>query len=127
MDYPDTREALLSLIDQKTFAGQTVTGYFQLTPEAFKSLPAVLIYPLGGTEGWVDREDRLGVDVYAIGTKSLEIAEQIRSMLVAKSHSTPAGYLDDVRTETVPVDVPYPDPTYDQTQAVYRVITRPLP
>lgn len=125
-DYPSARDALYELIDQETFAGETVTAYFRLQPEFIDSLPAVSIYPLGGTENWIDRTDRVGVDVYAVGTDSLDVAEAIRSFLSNQSHTTEAGYLDDVQVENVPTDVPYADPSINLTQAVYRVTTRPL-
>lgn len=125
-DYPYAREAIFELVDGHEFAGHTTKAYFRLDTQFTDHLPAALIYPLGGTEGHVDRIDRVGVDVYAIGTESLEVAEAIRSALVGRPHDTAAGYLDDVQVETVPVDVPYPDPTYAQTQMVLRVTTRPL-
>lgn len=124
--YPYAREALFELVDGQQFAGHTAKAYFRLQTDFTDHLPAVLIYPLGGTEGYIDRVDRVGVEVYATGTDSLEVAEAVRSALVGRDHDTSVGYLDDVQVETVPVDVPYPDPTYAQTQMVLRVTTRPL-
>lgn len=132
--WPDTRECLFSLLDGRQFAGHPIKVCYRLSADyldqAKAGTAAVLIYPLGGTEGAVDRVDRLGVDVYGIGTQSMDVARAITRLLVPNPyyparHDTPVGYVDDVGIETVPVDVPFADPMITQTQAVYRMTVRP--
>lgn len=125
--YPPAREVLMELIDGNAFDGETVTAYLRLQPDFVQHLPAVLIYSLGGTETYLDRVDRVGVDVYAdAGTQAVDVAEAIRASIVDQPHETSLGYVDNISAETTPVDVPYADPNVSQAQAVYRVTSRPL-
>ncbi len=126
MTYPDTRLIVFDMIDGRDFAGHTVRAFYRLQPGPDgKIIPgSVLVYPLGGTESQIDRTDRIGVDVYAIGTDSQAIAEAIRDLLVPGPHET--YHIDDVAVETTPADVPYADPDIQLTQAIYRLTCRPL-
>lgn len=127
MSYLPANEAIYELVDEKTFAGHEVTAYLRLQPDFVDHLPAVLIYDLGGTESFIDRVDRVGVDVYApAGTTAKQVAEAIKDALVDRPHETSYGYIDNITTETTPVDVPYADPNVGQAQTVYRVTSRPL-
>lgn len=127
-EFPSARDALFELIDGKSFDGKTTTAYFRRPADFTDHLPAVAIYPLpGGVETVIDRTDRIGVDVYAVGTDSMHVAEAVRSVLCDgyPGRETSAGYLDRIWPESLPTDVPYADPTVTQTQTVYRVTARP--
>lgn len=126
--YPYAREAVDELIHGNEFAGYAVRACYRLEMDSLlpENLPVAVISQTGGTEGYVDRVDRVEVVVYAIGTEGLTVAEAIRSNLVGRPHDTSVGFVDDIVVETVPVDLPYPDPKYTQTQTVYRVTTRPI-
>ena len=126
-DYPQARDAIFALLDGHTLAGHVLTVYYRLGVDYKSHLPAVLIYHLGGSEGYIDRTDRVGVDVYATeGTPALDILEQIRDLLVPGPHDTSAGFIDDVAVESLPVDTPYADPAVSFAQMVVRVTARPL-
>lgn len=127
--FPSARDALFELVDGKTFAGKTATAYFRRPADFADHLPAVQVYPLpGGTESVIDRTDRIAVDVYAVGTDSMNVAEAIRAALCDgyPGRDTTAGYLDRIWPESLPVDIPYADPAVTQTQTVYRVTARPV-
>lgn len=126
--YPDTREVLSALIDGHEFAGRLATTYFQLQTD-YQSVAqdgaAVLIYTTGGTEGHIDRVDRATIEVYAPGTDAVAVSEAIRAAIVESDHDTAAGYVDDVRCEVTPHDVPFPSELVNQARATYLVTARP--
>lgn len=127
--YPDTRDALYELIDGRTFAGRTVTAYYQLQLDyatAAQDGPVVLIYTTGGSEGLVDRVDRATVEVYAPGTAAVEVAEAIRVAVVDRPHDLEAGYIDSVRTDITPHDVPYQSELVNLARVSFLVTSRPL-
>lgn len=141
--YPDTRDALYELIDQGTFAGYHVDAFYQLPVDyatrqnegTNKPTATVLIYSTGGTEGWIDRVDRATVEVYAPGPDSVRVAEAIRSHLAGdqslwgtegKPHDLDAGYIDGIRCETTPHDVPHAAETVNLARAGYLVTSRPI-
>lgn len=139
MEYPDAREVIESLVDGQTFAGVTVEVCYKLGADFVEQARAsdtsgqapVLLFVAGGTEGVVDRVDRIGVQVYGVGTATLKVAEAIRARLSPdplslNAHDTPAGYVDDIRPETLPVDVPFSDPVVTEAQFVALVTSRPI-
>lgn len=126
--YPDAREALYELVSGEQFAGRTVTAYFQLQLDyvtVAQAGAAVLLYTTGGTEGHIDRVDMATIEVYAPGTKAVEIAEAIRAAIVDRPHDLDVGYIDDITCTVTPHDVPYQSEAVNLARAVYAITTRP--
>lgn len=126
--FPDTREVLYELIDGQTFAGREVTAYFQLPAdwlEVAEQGAAVLVYTSGGNQGWIDRTDRATVEVYAPGTAAVAVAEGIRAAIVGQGHDLVAGYVDEVRCDITPHDIPYVSEAVNQARMGLLVTSRP--
>ncbi|HEY1177856.1 MAG TPA: hypothetical protein VGF17_17000 [Phytomonospora sp.] len=135
--FPDVREALFALVP---LAVDGVTPYFQLTIDWEQTLadsPAVLISRVGGAQSGPFRQDRMQVDVYAIGSaRANDVAQQICTFLADSSHSVPLPpdptqdgaptevLLDLVEVEVIPTEIPYMSDTVNIVSATYRVDTR---
>lgn len=130
MMFLDVREALLELVDGKTFAGRQVSGWFHL-PADFVArattgeTPLVLIYTTGGTQGWIDRVDRATVEVFAPGTDAVQILEAIRADIVGDAHDLAAGYVDDISCDVTPHEVPFASDVVNQARMSLLVTSRP--
>lgn len=125
--YPSARDAVFTLTDGVEFDGETVAAYYQLQVDFADRLPAALIYVTGGTEGYIDRVDRLTVEVYAPGEQALKIAEDIRAAIVDEPLDIPGvGYIDDIHCDVTPHDVPYQNERINMAAATYLVTSRPL-
>lgn len=132
---PDlAREAAFELIDSRWFTDLTGTDRQAF---AFYELPAdyldvgtdkasVSLYTTGGNRGDIDRTDRLTVEVYAPGTAAVEVAEAIEALLVndGGDHDLQAGYVDEVRCDITPHDVPFPADV-NQARVGFLVTHRP--
>lgn len=134
----NVRKALHSILDGTTHAGRAVTPFLRL-PLDFEDVAAggaaVLVYTTGGTVGYVDRVDYATVEVYASLADGEAVAESIRDLLAGdpalvgaqgKRHDTPEGYIDGIRCEVAPHDVPFASDRTGLVRAVYYVTTRPL-
>lgn len=82
-----------------------------LWQDFMNELPVVHIRSRGGTQGFVDRSDRVEVDVYAAnpmtgeatpGAGALDIAERLYAHLIEGPHDTKAGLIDAVHAERTP-------------------------
>jgi hypothetical protein len=126
--YPDVRENVWRLVQTEQFAGEQGTPYFQMTPDFADELPAVQIILLTGVEGFLDRTDRVQIDVYAEGEKAAKYAEAVKQRFVGANVTIDPelGLLDVIVAEVVPHDVPYPSDRINVSSAVYRVTTRPM-
>ena len=121
--YPDAREAVWRLAEQP-IDGTTVERYLRLEPD-FKP-PTVAIHGFPGTEGFMSRVDRIGVDFYAEGERALQLAAAFKERIVGTNITVEdVGLLDSIDVETAPADVPYPSDRINLASAVYRVTTRP--
>ena len=143
-DYPDTRDALYELIDGRTFAGRKAVAYYRITVDnqgrpAYLTMgpdeATVLLYTVGGTQGYIDRVDRATVEVYAPGTSAVEVAEAIAAEIAGdpalygmggKPHDLDAGYIDGISVEVTPHDVPFQSDLVNLARATYLVTSRPL-
>lgn len=128
-EYPDVREALFQLTNGRVVLGSdTLTAYYQLTPDAFQSLPVVTISVDGGSQGF-ERLVRANLDVYAAaGTAPGDIGNDLCSYLTnggAPHWIEGLGLIDSVVASVIPHDVPYPDPTIGVNNAQYRITVRP--
>lgn len=128
--FPNVRRALADLIDGTVHLGSPVRAVGHLNADANGALlgpfPLVHIYTKGGTEGYVDRVDRVGMDVYAPGEKAVDTLESIRAYITGDNIETSAGFLDNIRTDQVPEDVPYASSTLHQAVGSFTVTSRPI-
>ena len=134
MIFPDTRAAILSLIDGTTHEalGQshTVTAWYHQPADDYGQpvgdFPQAVVYATGGTEGWVDRVDQITVELFAArGELAVRVLESIKDAITGENIETPEGFLDTVAVRTVPVDVPYQNASLSKAQMALEVITRP--
>lgn len=123
--YPDTREAFWQLAAAPLTDDEiTAARYFQLTADW--TPPAVQIGLPVGTEGFLERVDRVSVDFYAEGEQAGRLADAFKLRVTGENLMIDGvGLLDTVVAETVPHDVPYPSDRINVSSAVYRVTTRP--
>lgn len=82
-----------------------------------EELPIVHVYQIGGVEDFLERTDRLGVDVYAgaptaeaaQAQTALDVAEDIAAALTPGPVYTDAGTVDEAAIDQVPILRPYLD------------------
>lgn len=128
---PDlARDAAFELIDGQWFAGRQAFAFYQLPGDYLDvgdDKASVSLYTTGGNRGDWDRTDRLTVDVYAPGTDAVVIAEAIADLLVndGAPYDLEAGYVDEVRVDVTPHDVPFPGGGVNQARVVFLVTHRP--
>ena len=128
--FPDTRSCLFDLIDGSTHVGETVRAVYHLQVDSYGQLqgpfPVAHVYVTGGTEGYIDRVDRVTIDVYAPGEQAVQVLESIRAFIIGEGIETPSGYLDKVEVNVTPADVPYQSDTLNRAAATFLVTSRPL-
>lgn len=128
--FPDTRAALFDLIDGSTHDGEQVKAVYHLPADAYGSMqgpfPVAHIYVTGGTEGYIDRVDRVTIDVYAPGEQAVDVLESIRAFIRGTDIETPSGYLDRIDPDVTPADIPYQSDTLNRATATFLVTSRPL-
>ena len=137
--FPDTRQCLTELVDGATHQGESVTVVWHRLANgqgAFAAdLPAVQIQLTpGGTEGYLDRADRLTLAAYMRlpsgpgDPTALSILESVRASILGVGIETPSGYLDSVRV----VNAPAPTESAFNSESIERavmtieVVTRPV-
>lgn len=79
-----------------------------------------------GTQGFVDRVDRVAIDVYAPHETAVNVCESICTYLTGSGIETPSGYLDSIEPDELPVDVPYQSEVVHQATASVLVTSRPI-
>lgn len=122
LSYPDAKRGVREVLDAY---GAT---YLQLTITYADTLPAYLIYRVGGSESAPFREDRITVETRADGTTAADDAAKVaHEALVGIPHDTSHGLLDSVTVESLPTEIPQPDGSPNLVTATYRVQTRGLP
>lgn len=134
MVFPDTRDCLRDLIHGTTHAGETVTVQYHLqaTPQGGLQGPLPVVHlqlTQGGTEGYLDRADRLTLACYArAGSKSLDVLESVRASVIGYGIDTPSGYLDSVRVinAPAPTDSAFNSDNIDRAVCTLEVVTRPI-
>lgn len=128
---PDlAREAAFELINTRWFGNRQAFAFFQL-PDDYLDVgddkASVALYTTGGNRGDVDRTDRLTVETYAPGTDAVHVLEAISDLLVNDGgpHDLGAGYIDEIRCDITPYDIPFPGGGVSQARAVFLVTHRP--
>lgn len=127
--FPDVRECLSDLIDGTSHGGEPVKAVWHLPADAFSNQsmwPLVLIYSTDGTEGWVDRVDRVTLECYAPGTQAVDTLESIKAVICGTDIETGHGYLDGIKPDQVPKDVPFQSDTLNKAVATFMVTSRPI-
>lgn len=128
--FPNARAALFDLIDGTEHLGNPVRAVYHLPVDDTGTMqgpfPVVQIYTRGGTEGYVDRVDRVAIEVYAPGELAADTAESIRAYITGDNIETTAGFLDNIVTDQVPEDVPYASSTLNKAVASFTVTSRPI-
>lgn len=128
--FPDTKSALVDLIDGATHMGEPVRAVTWLPADEYGALlapfPLVHIQGSGGTTGYVDRVDRRTIDVYAQGELALDVLESITASICGTDIETPSGYLDKIEIDGNPDDVPYQSDTLNKASATLLVTSRPI-
>lgn len=128
--FPDTRAALFDLIDGTTHDEVRVRAFYHLPADGYGQLqgpyPIAHLYVTGGTEGYIDRVDRVTIDVYAPGEQALNVLESIRASIRGANIETPSGFLDAIDPDVTPADVPYQSDTLNRATASFLVTSRPI-
>lgn len=129
--FPNPRAGLFDLIDGARHLGETVHGFYQEPADVSGSLkgpfPVAVIYALpGGSEGFVDRVDRMAIDVFAEGERAVDTLESIKASICGDGIETPSGYWDSIKPDQVPTDIPYPSDTVNKATATFLMTSRPL-
>lgn len=128
--FPDVRECLNDLVDGTEHLDQAVRMVWHLPADDYGTLqgpfPIVLVYTNGGTEGYIDRVDRVTLECYAPGTQAVNTLESIKAFICGTDIETAHGYLDAIKSDQVPEDVPYTSDTLNKATATFMVTSRPL-
>lgn len=135
--FPDARDALWDLLngsqhyDPFTDSTVTVRAVTTLPVDAYGLVEGP--FPLAhirsaapGTQGFIDRVDRVAVDVYAPLEQAVKVLESITTYLTGSGIETPSGYLDAIEPDDLPVDVPYQSEAVKQATATFLVTSRPI-
>ena len=129
--FPDARSAVFDLIDGAEHSGSVVSAHYQMPVtdkgEAGGPYPLAVIEMEPGSQGYVDRIDRIVVTVYGEGSApTSNVAESIHASLVGTDIETPSGYLDEIQPDQPPHELSYYSETINQVQFRIMVTTRPV-
>ncbi|QSZ47229.1 hypothetical protein [Arthrobacter sp. D5-1] len=128
--FPDVRECLTDLVDGTEHLDQTVRMVWHLQADNYGTLegpfPVVLVFTNGGTQGFIDRVDRVTLECYAPGTQAVNTLESILAFICGTDIETSHGYLDSISIDSVPEDVPYASDTLNKATASLLATSRPL-
>lgn len=129
--FPDARSAVFDLISGAEHAGHTVSAHYQM-PVTDKGdsggpYPLAVVEMEPGSQGYLDRTDRIVVTVYGEGSApTSNVAESIHASLVGTDIETPSGYLDEIQPDQPPHELSYYSETINQVQFRIMVTTRPV-
>ncbi|MDQ0102352.1 hypothetical protein J2T10_001998 [Paenarthrobacter nicotinovorans] len=128
--FPDVRECLTDLVDGTEHLDQAVRMVWHLPADKFGAIegpfPIVLVFTNGGTQGFIDRVDRVTLECYAPGTQAVNTLESILAFICGTDIETAHGFLDSINVDQVPADVPYASDTLNQANMTLLVTSRPL-
>lgn len=129
--FPNPRACLSDLIDGTNHLGEVVSAHYQEPADESGNLegpfPIAIISAMpGGSEGYLDRVDRMAIDVFAPGERAVDTLESIKASICGDSIETPSGYLDSIRPDQVPTDIPYTSDTLNKATATFFLTSRPL-
>lgn len=128
--FPDTRMCFEDLIHESAHLGNTVTFTWHLQAGDMGAIegpfPLVHIQPPRGTQGAIDRVDRVRLDCYAEGTLAVNTLESITASIVGSDIDTPHGYIDNINVISTPEELPYMSSTLNMASAIFDVTLRPV-
>lgn len=129
--FPDARAAVADLIDGGEHVGAKVEAHYSMPVDSYGSpsgnFPLAVIKTEPGTQGYIDRTDRIVVTVYGHGSDpTMDISQSIHALLVGKDIETPSGYLDEIQPDQPPHELSYYSETINQVQFRIMVTTRPV-
>lgn len=128
--FPDTRGAVWDLINGAEHVGVTVSAFYHLPADDYGSLvgpfPVAHITTEPGAQGYLDRKDRITVNVYAPGEQAMNVAQSVYASIVGPDIETPSGYLDEIQADQTPYERPYPSDTLNQAEFRVVVTVRPV-
>src|SRR5699024_11809970 len=79
-----------------------------------------------GTQGYLDRKDRITVEVYAPGEQAMQVAQSVYASIVGPDIDTPSGYLDEVQADQTPYERPYQSDMLNRSEFRVVVTVRPV-
>lgn len=137
--FPDTRGAILELIDGTEHVARVVQGepvmvkvnaaYHVMADDygAIDDEAQVVITSDPGTQGHIDRVDRISLDCYAPGEQAMNILNSILGLVVGAGIEIENGdYLDRVDVDQTPHEIPYPSDVMNQAMCKLLVTVRPV-
>ncbi|POH58919.1 hypothetical protein [Arthrobacter glacialis] len=129
--FPNPRSCLFDLIDGDEHLGDVVHAFYQEPANELGAMegpfPIAIIYAVpGGSEGFVDRVDRMAIDVYAPGEKAVDTLESIKASICGDDIETPSGYIDNIKPDQVPTDIPYQSDILNKATATFLMTSRPI-
>jgi len=135
--FPNVLDAVWDLLngslhyDKFTDSEVTVRAVTTLPVDAYglieEPFPLAHIRPAApGTQGFVDRVDRVAVDVYAPLETAINVLESVSTYLAGAGIETPSGYLDAIEPDDLPVSVPYASEAVRQATMTFLVTSRPI-
>src|SRR5690625_4419772 len=94
--FPDARAAVFELIDQAEHVGHIIRAYYQMPVDdggsASGPYPLAVVDMEPGTQGYLDRTDRIVVTVYGEGSApTARVAESIHASLIGTDIETQIG------------------------------------
>jgi hypothetical protein len=127
--FPDTRVCLEALLADTVHLGQKVSVWWWLqadTLQQSENIPVIVLDPPRGTEGYIDRVDRIRIECYAPGQQAVNVLESVKALLVGENIDVGEYYLDSISVVAAPEDQPYPSDTLNQAAATFDVVSRPI-
>ena len=130
--FPDARSAVFDLISGAVHDGHEVTAHYQMPVTDYGSAggpyPLAVVEMEPGSQGYLDRTDRIVVTVYGEGsTPTARVAESIHASLVGVGIEAPGDmYLDEIQSDQPPHELAYYSETINQVQFRVMVTTRPV-
>lgn len=136
--FHDSKAGLFDLIDNTehvswVFDGEpqtvTVKAAYHVLADERGSVEAnqVVLTQDAGTQGDMDRVDRVSVDCYAPGEQAMNILNSVLGYVVGSGIETSSGvYLDHVQVDQTPHELPYPSDTINHAMCRLLVTVRTI-
>ena len=129
--FPDARSAVYDLIHKAEHEGHVIDAHYQMPVtdkgDAGGPYPLAVVEMEPGSQGYLDRTDRIVVTVYGEGSApTSNVAESIHASLIGTDIETPSGYLDEIQPDQPPHELSYYSEKINQVQFRIMVTTRPV-
>lgn len=101
-----------------------LTIMWRLQPDYLEQLPVCHLVRDGGPDSFIERVDRLTVDIFDDDDAG-GLAEKVKRELTKGPHFVEGlGLIDGVACSSLPHNIPFADPSVEQNTAEYQVTTR---